>query len=84
MLNNAVRKGIPVPAFSTTPAFVADIRSQRLPANLLQAQCGLLHLRCARSPLSRFSPRAKFRSQLPSPLRFSARTPASAWTSREG
>ncbi len=34
----AVRKGIPVPAFSTALAFFDGIRSERLPANLLQAQ----------------------------------------------
>jgi 6-phosphogluconate dehydrogenase len=34
----AVRKGIPVPAFSTALAFYDQYRSERLPANLLQAQ----------------------------------------------
>jgi 6-phosphogluconate dehydrogenase len=34
----AVKKGIPVPAFSTALAFYDGIRSERLPANLLQAQ----------------------------------------------
>jgi 6-phosphogluconate dehydrogenase len=34
----AARKGIPVPAFSTALAFFDSYRSQRLPANLLQAQ----------------------------------------------
>jgi 6-phosphogluconate dehydrogenase len=34
----AVRKGIPVPAFSTALAFYDGFRSARLPANLLQAQ----------------------------------------------
>jgi len=34
----AARKGIPVPAFSTALAFFAGYRSERLPANLLQAQ----------------------------------------------
>jgi 6-phosphogluconate dehydrogenase len=34
----AVRKGIPVPAFSTALAFFDAFRSERLPANLLQAQ----------------------------------------------
>ena len=34
----AVRKGIPVPAFSTALAFFDGYRSERLPANLLQAQ----------------------------------------------
>jgi 6-phosphogluconate dehydrogenase len=35
---NAVKKGIPVPAFSTALAFFDAFRSERLPANLLQAQ----------------------------------------------
>jgi 6-phosphogluconate dehydrogenase len=34
----AVKKGIPVPAFSTALAFYDGYRSERLPANLLQAQ----------------------------------------------
>ena len=34
----AARKGIPVPAFSTALAFYDGYRSERLPANLLQAQ----------------------------------------------
>src|SRR5689334_18696538 len=34
----AARKGIPVPAFSTALAFYDSYRSDRLPANLLQAQ----------------------------------------------
>ena len=34
----AVKKGIPVPAFSTALAFYDAYRSERLPANLLQAQ----------------------------------------------
>jgi 6-phosphogluconate dehydrogenase len=34
----AVKKGIPVPAFSTALAFFDGIRSERVPANLLQAQ----------------------------------------------
>jgi 6-phosphogluconate dehydrogenase len=34
----AVKKGIPVPAFSTALAFYDGFRSARLPANLLQAQ----------------------------------------------
>jgi 6-phosphogluconate dehydrogenase len=34
----AVKKGIPVPAFGTALAFFDGIRSERLPANLLQAQ----------------------------------------------
>ena len=35
---SAVKKGIPVPAFSTALAFYDGYRSERLPANLLQAQ----------------------------------------------
>jgi 6-phosphogluconate dehydrogenase len=34
----AVKKGIPVPAFSTALAFYDGFRSERLPANFLQAQ----------------------------------------------
>jgi 6-phosphogluconate dehydrogenase len=34
----AVKKGIPVPAFSTALAFFDGLRTERLPANLLQAQ----------------------------------------------
>jgi len=34
----AAKKGIPVPAFSTALAFYDGFRSERLPANLLQAQ----------------------------------------------
>ena len=34
----AAKKGIPVPAFSTALAFYDQYRSERLPANLLQAQ----------------------------------------------
>lgn len=34
----AVKKGIPVPSFSTALAFYDSYRSERLPANLLQAQ----------------------------------------------
>jgi 6-phosphogluconate dehydrogenase len=34
----AVKKGIPVPAFSTALAFFDGFRTERLPANLLQAQ----------------------------------------------
>ncbi|MBN2506986.1 MAG: decarboxylating NADP(+)-dependent phosphogluconate dehydrogenase [Verrucomicrobia bacterium] len=34
----AVKKGIPVPAFGTALAFYDGFRSERLPANLLQAQ----------------------------------------------
>jgi len=35
---SAVKKGIPVPAFGTALAFYDQYRSERLPANLLQAQ----------------------------------------------
>ena len=38
VVSTAVRKGIPVPAFSTALAFYDAFRSERLPANLLQAQ----------------------------------------------
>jgi 6-phosphogluconate dehydrogenase len=38
VVSTAVRKGIPTPAFSTALAFFDGIRSERLPANLLQAQ----------------------------------------------
>ena len=38
VISTAVRKGIPVPAFSTALAFFDGFRSERLPANLLQAQ----------------------------------------------
>ncbi len=38
VVSAAVRKGIPVPAFSTALAFYDGLRSERLPANLLQAQ----------------------------------------------
>ena len=38
VVSAAVRKGIPVPAFSTALAFFDGLRSERLPANLLQAQ----------------------------------------------
>jgi 6-phosphogluconate dehydrogenase len=38
VIAGAVRKGIPVPAFSTALAFFDGFRSERLPANLLQAQ----------------------------------------------
>ena len=38
VVSTAVKKGIPVPAFSTALAFFDGIRSERLPANLLQAQ----------------------------------------------
>jgi 6-phosphogluconate dehydrogenase len=34
----AAKKGIPVPAFSTALAFYDSYRSERVPANLLQAQ----------------------------------------------
>jgi 6-phosphogluconate dehydrogenase len=38
VVSTAVRKGIPVPAFSTALAFFDSFRCARLPANLLQAQ----------------------------------------------
>ena len=38
VVSTAVKKGIPVPAFSTALAFFDAYRSERLPANLLQAQ----------------------------------------------
>jgi 6-phosphogluconate dehydrogenase len=38
VVSMAVKKGIPVPAFSTALAFFDAFRSERLPANLLQAQ----------------------------------------------
>ncbi len=38
VVSTAVRKGIPVPAFSTALSFFDSFRSGRLPANLLQAQ----------------------------------------------
>jgi 6-phosphogluconate dehydrogenase len=38
VVSTAVKKGIPVPAFSTALAFYDAFRSERLPANLLQAQ----------------------------------------------
>jgi 6-phosphogluconate dehydrogenase len=38
VIATAVRAGIPVPAFSTALAFYDGYRSERLPANLLQAQ----------------------------------------------
>ena len=38
VVSTAVRKGIPVPALSTALAFFDGFRSERLPANLLQAQ----------------------------------------------
>ena len=38
VVSTAVRKGLPVPAFSTALAFFDAFRSERLPANLLQAQ----------------------------------------------
>jgi len=38
LVSAAVKKGIPVPAFGTALAFFDGIRSERLPANLLQAQ----------------------------------------------
>jgi len=38
IVSTAVRKGIPTPALSTALAFFDGLRSERLPANLLQAQ----------------------------------------------
>ena len=38
VISTAVKKGIPTPAFSTALAFFDGIRTERLPANLLQAQ----------------------------------------------
>jgi 6-phosphogluconate dehydrogenase len=38
VVSTAVRKGIPVPAFSTALSFFDSFRSERLPANLLQGQ----------------------------------------------
>ena len=38
MIVTAVQMGIPVPALSTALAFFDGYRSERLPANLLQAQ----------------------------------------------
>jgi len=38
VVSTAVRKGIPVPAFGAALAFFDGLRSERLPANLLQAQ----------------------------------------------
>jgi 6-phosphogluconate dehydrogenase len=38
VVSAAVRKGIPVPAFSTALGFFDSLRSEHLPANLLQAQ----------------------------------------------
>jgi 6-phosphogluconate dehydrogenase len=38
VVSQAVKRGIPVPAFSTALAFFDGYRSARLPANLLQAQ----------------------------------------------
>jgi 6-phosphogluconate dehydrogenase len=38
VVSTAVKKGIPVPAFSTALAFFDGFRTERLPANLLQAQ----------------------------------------------
>ncbi len=38
VVSTAVKKGIPVPAFSTALAFFDGFRCERLPANLLQAQ----------------------------------------------
>jgi 6-phosphogluconate dehydrogenase len=38
VVSTAVKKGIPVPALGTALAFFDGFRSERLPANLLQAQ----------------------------------------------
>jgi 6-phosphogluconate dehydrogenase len=38
VVSSAVKRGIPVPAFSTALAFFDGYRAARLPANLLQAQ----------------------------------------------
>jgi 6-phosphogluconate dehydrogenase len=38
IVSTAIRKGIPVPAFSSALSFFDGVRSARLPANLLQAQ----------------------------------------------
>lgn len=38
VIATAAKKGIPTPAFSTALAFFDGYRSERLPANLLQAQ----------------------------------------------
>ncbi len=38
MVSAAARKGLPAPAFSTALNFYDSYRSERLPANLLQAQ----------------------------------------------
>jgi len=38
VISTAIKKGIPLPAFSTALAFFDGFRSERLPANLLQAQ----------------------------------------------
>jgi 6-phosphogluconate dehydrogenase len=38
VVSTAIKKGIPVPAFSTALAFFDGFRCERLPANLLQAQ----------------------------------------------
>jgi 6-phosphogluconate dehydrogenase len=54
VVSTAVRKGIPVPAFSTALALFDGIRSERLPANLLQAQRELIRAPPARSPLRGF------------------------------
>ncbi len=54
VVSTAVRKGIPVPAFSTALAFFDGLRSERLPANLLQVQRELIRSPPARSPLRGF------------------------------
>jgi len=38
VVSNAVLSGIPVPAFSCALAFYDGLRTEKLPANLLQAQ----------------------------------------------
>ena len=37
-MNTAAKKGIPIPAFATALSFYDGYRTERLPANLLQAQ----------------------------------------------
>jgi len=55
VVSAAVKKGIPVPAFSSALAFFDGIRSERLPANLLQAQRELIRSPPGRSPLRLFA-----------------------------
>ncbi len=38
VVSTAIENGIPIPAFSTALAYFDGYRSERLPANLLQAQ----------------------------------------------